>query len=369
MLSAAHDIIKQFEKEDDGTGVHNDRQCNIVSTGAILLADIIPSLMVKIVAPYIPFWVNIRVFLAILLQIAGFLLVAFAEAEWMAILGVIATSASSGIGETTFMAYTGKFNKNVISTWSSGTGGAGVIGSLSYAGLISAGLSPKNTMLVMLAFPAIESFAFWVVLRKPSGLYHEYQDSKDASESTRLTWPEEEPLVTWKDKLMYSGQLMKYMIPLTTVYLFEYFINQGMFELVYFENIFLDKESQYRWLNVDYQIGVFISRSSVNLLTINKLWLLSVFQLVNVVYFLFEVIYFFTPSIWIIFAIVFWEGLLGGGAYVNTFYKMSKEVHPVRREFAMGCVVQSDSFGIALAGFLSMPVHNAICSLPKPIRL
>lgn len=57
MLSAAHDIIKQFETEDDGS-VHNDRQCNIVSTGAILLADVIPSLMVKIVAPYIPFWVK-----------------------------------------------------------------------------------------------------------------------------------------------------------------------------------------------------------------------------------------------------------------------------------------------------------------------
>lgn len=107
----------------------------------------------------------------------------------------------------------------------------------------------------------------------------------------------------------------------------------------------------------------------MNLVTIDKLWLMSVFQFINVAYFLFEVLYFFTPSIWIIFAIVFWEGLLGGGAYVNTFYKMSKEVHPVKREFAMGCVVQSDSFGIALAGFLSMPVHNAICSLPKPVRL
>lgn len=58
MLSAAHDIIKQFEKVDDGSGVDNDRKCNIVSTGAILLADVLPSLMVKVVAPYIPFWVK-----------------------------------------------------------------------------------------------------------------------------------------------------------------------------------------------------------------------------------------------------------------------------------------------------------------------
>lgn len=39
-----------------------------------------------------------------------------------------------------------------------------------------------------------------------------------------------------------------------------------------------------------------------------------------------QVFYRFIPNVWVIFAIVLWEGLLGGGAYVNTFYKMSKEV-------------------------------------------
>lgn len=140
------------------------------------------------------------------------------------------------------------------------------------------------------------------------------------------------------------------------------------FELVYFQDTFLDKAAQYRWLNVDYQIGVFISRSSVNVFQLNKIWLMSVFQFVNVIYFLSEVIYFYTPSIWITFTIVLWEGLLGGGAYVNTFYRMSKEIPPGRRQFAMAMVVQSDSYGIALAGFLSIPVHNAICSLPAAVR-
>ena len=48
--------------------------------------------------------------------------------------------------------------RNVISTWSSGTGGAGIIGSLAYAGLTEphlAGLSPKTTLLVMLIAPAL----------------------------------------------------------------------------------------------------------------------------------------------------------------------------------------------------------------------
>lgn len=50
------------------------------------------------------------------------------------------------------------------------------------------------------------------------------------------------------------------------------------------------------------------------------------FQFVNVIVLLFETLYYYIPNIWIVFAIVLWEGLLGGGAYVNTFYRMSTEV-------------------------------------------
>lgn len=72
------------------------------------------------------------------------------------------------------------------------------------------------------------------------------------------------------------------------------------------------------------------------------------------------------PSIWIIFGVVFWEGLLGGGAYVNTFYRMSKEVPLLNRKFALGVVPIGDSIGIALAGAASIPAHNALCRLPIP---
>ena len=35
----------------------------------------------------------------------------------------------------------------------------------------------------------------------------------------------------------------------------------------------------------------------------------------------------FLPSVWIMFIIVLYEGLLGGACYVNAFYRISKEVH------------------------------------------
>lgn len=139
-------------------------------------------------------------------------------------------------------------------------------------------------------------------------------------------------------------------------------------ELIHFKDIWIDHKAQYRWLQVDYQLGVFFSRSSVNLVKINKVWLMTVLQLINVVLVLTEVITFISPSIWIVFVVVLWEGLLGGGAYVNTFYRMSKEIPKDRRYFALCVVPVSDSIGIALAGLFAIPAHNALCALPMPSR-
>lgn len=126
-----------------------------------------------------------------------------------------------------------KFNfdyRNVISTWSSGTGGAGIIGSFSYAGLILIGVTPVNAMLIMLCVPLIEGFAFWILLRNPVNIpkkdsESEFKISPDDTESALPDVPNEMSL---QEKINYLPSLLKYMLPLGLVYLFEYFINQGL---------------------------------------------------------------------------------------------------------------------------------------------
>lgn len=113
--------------------------------------------------------------------------------------------------------------RNVISTWSSGTGGAGVIGSLSYAALLSLGVSSKNTMLIMVIFPIVEALAFWVLLRRPSTILPTV-----TVESTEELIVDEKPLEGFKEKFFYIKHLVRYMVPLALVYFFEYFINQGL---------------------------------------------------------------------------------------------------------------------------------------------
>jgi len=110
---------------------NNTRDCNPVSTGAILLADVIPSLTTKLVTPFLlthtryryvkisnnsngvisSFDFRSRVVVVILLSSASFLLVSFSTAQWQAFLGVIFASFSGGLGEVTFLQYSSRYHR------------------------------------------------------------------------------------------------------------------------------------------------------------------------------------------------------------------------------------------------------------------
>ena len=110
-----------------------------------------------------------------------------------------------------------------------------------------------------------------------------------------------------------------------------------------------------------YQLGVFVSRSSIAFLRIHRLYLLSLLQVGNLALLTLHSLYDFIPSVYIIFVIVFWEGLLGGGVYVNTFAEIMENVPFEEREFSLGATSVSDSAGICIAGFVSMVVEVWLC--------
>ena len=58
------------------------------------------------------------------------------------------------------------------------------------------------------------------------------------------------------------------------------------------------------------------------------------------------------PSIWIAFILILWEGLLGGGCYVNAFNQVIIDLPKKDHEWTIAFVSIADSIGISLAGFL-----------------
>lgn len=390
MISAAFDLLKDNPDDDDGdSDLYNQnctenfnctRPCNKISTGAILLADILPSLAIKLVAPMLNIHTHIRVMIAVSLSAACFIITSFSVAHWMTFLGVVCAALSSGLGEVTFLSFSSHFDKDVVSTWSSGTGGAGVVGALSYASLRHA-LSVRHTLQVMLLMPIVMAIAFWIIIEHPpstqltcklAGCGGELEpmlsDNINMSNGAVVA-KHEQPKYTIQEKIFLIKPLLKYMIPLSLVYFAEYFINQGLMELLYFDGAkgWLTHKDQYRWYQVDYQVGVLISRSSVNFFQIKRLWMLPILQFINLVFLFFEAYYLFLPNtwgIWIVLTVIFYEGLLGGSAYVNSFYSISQEIPEEHREYSLGVATLGDAMGIALAGAIAVPVHDAMCSLP-----
>ena len=154
------------------------------------------------------------------------------------------------------------------------------------------------------------------------------------------------------------------MLPLLLVYIAEYTINQGVSPTLLFPlatSPFHHYRAFYPTYNAIYQSGVFISRSSTPFVRIHHLYLPSLLQCINLVVLIMQALFDFIPTVWIIFAIIFWEGLLGGAVYVNTFAEISDHVAKEEREFSLGAVTVSDSGGICIAGFIGMALEVGLC--------
>jgi len=154
------------------------------------------------------------------------------------------------------------------------------------------------------------------------------------------------------------------MLPLFLVYVAEYTINQGVAPTLLFplaSTPFHAFREFYPVYNALYQVGVFISRSSISFVRIHSLYLPSMLQVLNLVLLTLHAMFGFIPSVWIIFGVVFWEGLLGGAVYVNTFAQIRDNVPEESREFSLATATVSDSGGIMVAAVLGMAFEKGLC--------
>ena len=144
-----------------------------VPKGVVLLAEVMPSFLTKLCAPYfihvLPY--SIRVVLFSILSAIGMLLIALTPsytdggtiATKMA--GVVLASLSSGGGELSFLGLTHYYGPFSLASWGSGTGGAGLVGAGLYSlATTTLGLSVQKTLLASALFPILMLASFFVVL-------------------------------------------------------------------------------------------------------------------------------------------------------------------------------------------------------------
>ncbi|KAK5658656.1 hypothetical protein OQA88_2052 [Cercophora sp. LCS_1] len=383
ILSAAQDLVGNVPK------------------GVVLLADVMPSFLTKLVAPYfihrIPY--STRVLAFVTLSSAGMVLVAFTPptaSVAIKLIGVVLSSLSSGGGELSFLGLTHYYGHMSLAAWGSGTGGAGLIGAGLYVVMTDwIGLSVKTSLLASACFPAIMLLSFFVILphgplRRGSrkdyqpvpedehrGEDDDFDDIPADAASSSLLAPG--PAVASTAYLVHSetakgsflanlrrakSLFFPFMLPLLLVYIAEYTINQGVAPTLLFpleESPFSEFRSFYPFYGFLYQLGVFISRSSSPFLRIHHLYLPSLLQVGNLVLLTLHALLNFIPSVYLVFIVIFWEGLLGGAVYVNTFAEIMERVPVEDREFSLGATSVSDSGGICIAGFLGMAMEVWLC--------
>lgn len=125
----------------------------------------------------------------------------------------------------------------MITAWSSGTGSAGPVGSLLYAGITSIGISPRDTVRIMLIVPAIQAVTFWILLRSPTSQPND--DSTNCvkniaiielnNNATENVLPDVEVKLNGvKAKLKFIPKLAGFIAPLVIVFIFEYICVSGL---------------------------------------------------------------------------------------------------------------------------------------------
>ncbi|VDK20500.1 unnamed protein product [Taenia asiatica] len=479
------DICCPFQNSGHNADWNGNLSCTVVGTGAVLLADIGPSLLLKLLAPVFiqRLHFHFKVCLSVLFSLSAFLIVSFSNSTALSLFGVVCASLSCGLGDVTFltmvaffdtalsvssmrqlldrpnfpeslMVYSPKYRCmglgradppkpgpltngwvrlswqhfipylelsssqfcfnipsilielnvfkalalssstyiGVLASWSSGTGAAGIVGALAYAALTSV-LSPEATLLAITFIPLSMLFIYFVVLDKPSNSAFRVSRSNAfwwllASPPTRSSTtlhevggdafnPTNEDVQGDETHLIGQSSGVAQVLPdwKTKKQVIRY-------ELIYFVGLGLSHSQQYRWFQVVYQCGVFVSRSSLKLCRVKEIWAIAVLQGLMFILFLVQTISPFTNNIGAFCGVIFFEGSLGGLAYVNTFDRVLKTVRLIRildpptslhsstkantREYSMSVAAFSDSLGITCAAFAAIPLHNWLCHAIAP---
>lgn len=335
----------------------------LVPKATVLLADILPAFLIKLSAPFFIHLIAYprRIASLIALSISGMLLVTFGALE-IKLVGIILASLSSGLGEITFLQLTHFYEETGLNGWSSGTGGAGLIGSGVYLLLTTMiGVNVKTTLLLFSVFPL--GFLYYFSL-PPVHSYETIEEPQDLEGGHLMN---KFDLKSHIKEIIHKlkSLIVPFMIPLSTVYLSEYLINQSVSPTLLFpieELPFQKFRDVYVAYGTLYQLGVFISRSSATIVRIRNLYIPSVLQSLNLVLLVLQSLFYFIPNVYIIMLLVFYEGLLGGAAYVNTFMLIIDTIPEKDREFSLGATSMSDSGGIVISALIGLWLEPTLCN-------
>ena len=128
------------------------------------------------------------------------------------------------------------FVRYTVSSWASGTGGAGIVGAFSYSLLSYFGV--KTALLSVLLVPSMTVVTFYYILPTAKKKIERISLDDLSNNAVRSNNISNNAKLTFREKLQIMPSLIPYMLPIGLVYLFEYLINQGLVSHFYCNHFF-----------------------------------------------------------------------------------------------------------------------------------
>ncbi|KAF5348848.1 hypothetical protein D9756_009800 [Leucocoprinus leucothites] len=395
--------------------------------GIIAFCNIAPALVAKVGWPYIlkgRIRYAKRLIGCCVLSMSGMIVVALFESLSMRLIGISLASLSSGLGELTFLQLSTTYSPpsvggHGVGYFASGTGAAGLAGAFLWWELrkfgvrFGVGISSVMPLVIPLTYffllPHNTAFLFShspasyedqispsdVVSGLPYTPLATNEDDIREEEGTLAPGPKRKVALSLDDKWrLVKPLLMRYMLPLFSVYLFEYTINQGIAPTLLYpvpspeghwllSKIIHSVRDYYPFWQLVYQATVFLSRSSISFglpaLPARLLPIPAIVQAAILSLLALESAYGFFSNeaeainVFFVFVLISIEGICGGLAYVNVFYRVNQEQpdpdlnHDLERmkqekEFKIGSIGFADSSGILFASILAVPTEVQLCN-------
>lgn len=303
---------------------------------------------------------------------------------WFALTAIVFVGGTSNFGESALLGFMRFFDPETVGGWSSGTGAAGVLGAAIYMVLHGVGMSNLAIFLVTAPLSVVYAGTFlWMIVlpppasvRSPATVDDKEKDKEAEAmhhEGTQLLRRDAEhgdinevapPAAVhgrWYRTYCLTANLATQLL---LVYFFEYVASVGCADRAVPA---AEREKSPRWevrnsytiLSFCYQVGVLASRSSLKLFKIHRVEILSILQCVNFVFWMCEAAWHFC-DVWVLFFLMIYVGLLGGGAYVNIFYRVlhDGQVPPALTELGMNLITLHITAGITLAAAFVLIMEN-----------
>ena len=355
----------------------------------VLLSDDCPALVAQILSSLLLYNVGYKArILGITLttmgslMLVGFFHAIHSSSIFLPLMAVALTSICFGVGESTFFSLLAAHPSSSISSFSSGTGLAGVVGAGLYYVLV-AFLKPQFTMFVIACLVPLHAFAFfgWVLPSKYSQKAREQKKVKSVADALPTLSGERKlglflGMRSTLESMRSAGKrllrrlpiLLRYFAPLYSMYVITFFINHAILP-----HFVVNGESLYVGLFFAYQCAVFITRSSLSLFearSVITIWVWNACQALLCCIFLVlpPTLDGLTVPYAHLYGLSVCTGAISGLVYVNTFNLLRHDSDAGSdRQMIMSYVVCATTAGPITSAVMGIVLENCLQSWFRPL--